>query len=247
MHLEGIPSEQLPDVLATGRSDVGFAFISFSSREPSGRDAEYIEWHSLDHRPEQHRLSELRQSLRLVSTPACRNARAASEGVFDKVDHVMTYIFSDASGLAGFGALGSALDRGGRMPLRLPSIGFVTANIAGKLAAERAVAGADVIPWRPATGVYLLIEEGRAPPVDLLEVPQVSGIWWYDGALAPAPYNTDARGQQISYCYLDGDPIAAADAIRDRLKQRWSTLAVRGLLAAPFRAIEPFQWAKHLP
>ena len=82
-------------MLATGSTDVRFAFISMSAREPGGRDAEYLEWHSLDHRPEQHRLAGLRQSLRIVSTPACRAARAASVTEYDAADHVMTYLFND--------------------------------------------------------------------------------------------------------------------------------------------------------
>jgi hypothetical protein len=89
MDLKGTPSDQLPDVLATGQTSVRFVFISFSARDPNGRDAEYLEWHTLDHRPEQYRLPELRSSLRLVSTPECRKARAASIGPFDSVDHVM--------------------------------------------------------------------------------------------------------------------------------------------------------------
>lgn len=151
MHLEGTPSEELPDVLATGESAARYAFISLSARHPEGRDADYIAWHSLDHRPEQYRLAQLCNALRLVSTPACRNARAASIGRFDDVDHVMTYMFTDVGGIAGFNALGGALNVGGRMPIRLPSVGYMTADLAGKAAAPRAVAGADVIPWRPAS------------------------------------------------------------------------------------------------
>jgi hypothetical protein len=56
----------LPEVLATGATDVRMIFVSMAAREPGGRDAEYLEWHSLDHRPEQHRLAGLRHSLRLV-------------------------------------------------------------------------------------------------------------------------------------------------------------------------------------
>src|ERR1700722_3837967 len=103
-HLEGTPSDSLPDVLATGATDVTLAFISLSEREPNGRDAEYVAWHSLDHRPEQYRLAGLRNSLRLVSTAECRALRAASVGQFDAVDHVMTYLFADASALPGFEA-----------------------------------------------------------------------------------------------------------------------------------------------
>jgi hypothetical protein len=247
MRLEGTASDNLPDVLATGRSDIGYAFISLSAREPSGRDAEYIEWHSLDHRPEQHRLPKLRQSLRLVSTPACRAARAASAGIFDRADHVMTYLFADDGGIPGFFALGAALDRNGRMPLRLPSVGHMTANLAGKLAADRAVAGADVIPWRPSLGVYLLVEEGLSSPVGLLDAPEVAGVWWYEGAVTPEPLSGDWRGRQITYCYLDGDPVAAADGLRERIERRWSSGAIRGLLAAPFFTVSPFEWDRRLP
>lgn len=247
MHLEGTPSELLPDVLATGATAAQYAFISLSARHPDGRDAEYIEWHSLDHRPEQYRLPELRHSLRLVSTPACRKARAASLDHYDSVDHVMTYMFTDAGGIPGFNVLGGALNVAGRMPIRLPSVGYITADLAGKIAAERAVAGADVIPWRPALGVYLIIEEGQASPASLVEIPGVAGIWWYHGAAAPAPYNHDARGLQVSYCFLDADPIAAAEKLGEAMQSRWASGAVKGLLAAPFLAVVPFEWTRYLP
>ena len=247
MYLEGTPSDQLPDVLATGTTDVRMAFISLSAREPAGRDAEYIEWHSLDHRPEQYRLAELRSSLRLVSTPACRAARAASVDQFDATDHVMTYLFSNRDGLAGFTALGGALHVGGRMPLRLPNVDFMTADLAGKAAAPRAVAGSDVIPWRPARGVYLIIEDGAAPADDLAEVPGVAGVWWYEGAVSPAPYGTDLRGRQITYCYLDDDPVATAERLQAVMQRRWAGGDIVGLLAAPFYAVVPFEWNRYLP
>jgi hypothetical protein len=246
-HLEGIPSDQLPDVLATGSTDVRFAFISLSAREPDGRDAEYLEWHSLDHRAEQHRLAGLRQSLRLVSTPACRAARAASVDRYDAVDHVMTYLFSDPEALPGFNDLGAALHEGGRMPLRLPTVEFMTANLAGTMAAPAAVAGADVIPWRPSLGVYLVIENGDAPVEALIDVPGVAGVWWYQGALAPEPYATDAVGLQITYCYLDDDPVATGGRLGEAMRRRWASGDVEGLLAAPFETIVPFDWTRHLP
>ena len=88
--LPGTPSDQLPAVLASGASDVAYIFVSMSARDPNGRDADYLEWHSLDHRPEQYRVAGIRHSLRLVSTPDCRAARACSSGPYDAVDHVMT-------------------------------------------------------------------------------------------------------------------------------------------------------------
>ena len=114
MLLPGTPSDEVGDVLATGRGDITTLFISMATRHPDGTDADYLRWHTLDHRPEQHRLSGVRASLRLVSTPACRSARAASKDRYDAIDHVMTYFFSDPGGLDGFYALSKALGGAGR-------------------------------------------------------------------------------------------------------------------------------------
>jgi len=109
MQLPGTPSDEIDGVLATGRGDVTTLFVSMAIRHPDGKDAEYLQWHTLDHRPEQHRLSAVRASLRLVSTPACRAARAASPDPHDGIDHVMTYFFTDPDGMEGFLALAKAL------------------------------------------------------------------------------------------------------------------------------------------
>ena len=218
-----------------------------SAHEPSGRDAEYVEWHSLDHRPEQHRLAGLRQSLRLVSTPECRAARAASTEAYDAVDHVMTYLFDSYESLPGFTTLGWALNEAGRMPLRLPTVAFMTADRVGAVANPGAVAGADVIPWRPSLGVYLMVERGEAPVDHLVDVPGVAGIWWYRGVVAPEPYSTDARGLQITYCYLDEDPVATAARLSGEMQSRWASGEVEGLLAAPFFTLVPFEWNRYLP
>ncbi|TVV75957.1 hypothetical protein [Sphingomonas solaris] len=247
MHLEGTPSDQLPGVLATGTTAVRYGFFSFSGREPAGRDAEYIAWHSLDHRPEQYRLAGLRASLRLVSTPACRAARAANEAPFDAVDHIMTYLFTNAAELSGFFELGDALDQGGRMPLRLPSIGYMTGDLSGKTAAATAAAGADVIPWRPALGVYVIVEEGQLSPEALTNIAGVAGVWWFDGAVTPPPYDNDSCGKRIIYCYLEGDPIETATLLGEAVRSRWASTKVKGLLAAPFYSIVPFEWDRHLP
>jgi hypothetical protein len=68
MQLPGTPSDQLDDVLATGDGGITTLFVSKARRHPDGTDAEYLRWHTLDHRPEQHRLAAVRASLRVVST-----------------------------------------------------------------------------------------------------------------------------------------------------------------------------------
>ena len=247
MQFPGSPSEALPEVLATGASDADFIFLSLSGRDPMGRDADYIAWHSLDHRPEQYRLAGIRNTMRLVSTPAARAARAAQAAPYDTVDHIMTYQFASAAPIPAFIELGGALDRGGRMAHRLPSIDYQTADIAGRIAAPHALAGADVIPWRPALGVYVLIEQGYASPESLIDVPGVAGIWWFAGSADLAPYGDRSAGKQITYCYCDEDPVAVAGELGARMPARWVSGAVKGLLAAPFYTIVPYEWGRHLP
>ncbi len=54
------PSDEVAPVLAEGRGDITTLFVSMATRHPDGSDAEYLRWHTLDHRPEQHRLSAVR-------------------------------------------------------------------------------------------------------------------------------------------------------------------------------------------
>ncbi len=172
-----------------------------------------------------------------MSTPACRDARSASAALYDAVDHVMTYLFAHDADLAPFFALGGALHAGGRMPLRLPSVELLRCELAGAAAAPRVLAGADVIAWRPARGVYLLVEEGRAPAAELVDVPGVAGAWW----------SVDGDGRQVTHCYLDGDPVETAAALRPLVEKRWTEGGVVPLLAAPFHTVVPYDWGRYLP
>ena len=121
MQLPGTPSDEVAAVLAEGRGGANTLFVSMATRHPEGTDAEYLRWHTLDHRPEQHRLAAVRASLRLVSTPECRAQRALSRDRYDTVDHVMTYFFTDPGGMEPFMALSTALgDAGRKLPLLPP-------------------------------------------------------------------------------------------------------------------------------
>jgi hypothetical protein len=246
LNLLGEPSDELPAVLATGSTDIRFVFVSMSARQPDGRDADYLEWHSLDHRPEQYRLAGLRHSVRLVSTPACRAARAVEDPGYTAVDHVMTYFFASGAALDQFRALSVALS-GDRRPFRLPTVHWGYYWLAGKVAARRAVAGADVIPWRPARGVYLIVERGTESPADLVDTAGVAGIWWHAGGMPPTPGFPDNTGMQLSYCFLEDDPVETAERLQQALEKRWATSAVVPLLAAPFYTVVPFEWERYLP
>jgi hypothetical protein len=234
--------------MSIGRSDIGVLFVSMSAKDPDGRDPEYLAWHALDHRPEQYRVPGLRASLRLVSTPACRAARAASSERYDAVDHVMTYFFSDIDALAPFGRLGSVLGKAGRMTHMLPAVERAVYRTGGASAAPRIKAGADVLPWWPATGVYLLVEQGSAGVAHLLEIDGVAGVWWAAGVEGGEGRATDDVGAlQITYCFLDGDPVDTAERVRPALERRRDDLSVTPLLAAPFHIPVNHEWDRYVP
>lgn len=247
MHLPGTPSDEVAEVLATGRGEIGTLFVSMATRHPDGKDAEYLRWHSLDHRPEQHRLAAVRASLRLVSTPACRAARPLGEGPLDAVDHVMTYFFTDTAGLHDFNELSTALGNAGRKLPLLPPVERGVYDVQRKVAAPRVRVGSDVLPWLPVRGAFVLVERGAASPDALVEVDGVVGVWWalshrVDASLASAQEN-----QSITYCFLDDDPIATAERLHPVLTARWAESGTEPLFAAPFFAVVPFEWDRYVP
>jgi hypothetical protein len=243
--LVGTPSDQVPDILAEGRGGITTLFVSMARRHPQGADADYLRWHTLDHRPEQHRLASVRASLRVVSTPACRAARAACDPAFDAIDHVMTYFFADIGGLPGFGTLSKALNRAGRVPFVLTPVQRGVYSVDAKLAAPWMTAGSDVLPWWPVRGLYLLVEQGQASAESLAEVAGVAGLW--SGGAVPSEFSNAEAGQRLTYCFLDGDPVETAQRLQPVLERRWKDGDIRPLFAAPFHTIVPYDWNRYLP
>jgi hypothetical protein len=245
--LPGTPSDDAEGVLALGRTPIELVFVSMSERHPEGGEVDYLRWHFFDHRPEQYRLDAIRASLRLISTPECRAARAASDERFDATDHVMNYFFSDASGLDPFVQLGAELFKVGRMPELLPPVARAVYTFDGIAAAPRVKVGADVLPWWPAAGVYFLIERGTAAPTALLDVDGVAGAWWAGAADVSERYSDAVPGDQLTYLFLDDDPVAVANRLRPVLEARWADTGAAGLLAAPFFIADAHHLTDHLP
>jgi hypothetical protein len=245
--LPGTPTDDAARVLATGRSVVSAMYVSMSTRHPDGRDADYLRWHCFDHRPEQYRLADVRGSLRIVSTHACREVGAASDDRYDATDHVMTYLFAETAGLPGFIELGAALGAVGRIPELLPSVGRGVYDVRGVAAAPRVKVGADVLPWWPATGVYLLLERGDTAPSDLLDVDGVAGAWWGGAADVDAQFSNAEPGTQVAYLFLDDDPVVVAERLRPVLERRWNATGSQPLLAAPFHVVLAHDLTRHLP
>lgn len=250
------PSDDEPAIAALGTGDVSCSVVSMSGRHADGRDAEYLEWHLHDHLPEQHRLAGLRHGQRWVSTPPCRAARAASDAPFDDVDHLVQYLFAEPvePALESFFALGGALHGAGRMPMALPRVQVGGWDLVGALAARRALVGEAVLPWRPSTGAYVLVEDASAAAASdladgldpLVGVDGVAGVWWWSGA-SGRHERLDANDHlALTICYLDAAPVDVAGALAPVLAQRWSGDLVP-LLAAPFAAVDPRRPGDALP
>jgi hypothetical protein len=79
----------------------------------------------------------------------------------------------------------------------------------------------------------------------LIDVPGVAGFW--RGSSAPTSFSKALEGQQITYLFLDGDPIETSQRLRLPLERRWGESGATPLLAAPFYTIVPHQWMRHLP
>lgn len=245
------PSDDVPSVIACGAGDVGFSVVSMSRRHAEGRDAEYLDWHLTDHLPEQHRLVGLRHGQRWVSTSDCRAARASSEPPFDAVDHLVQYLFAEPveGRLDPFFQLGGALRRAGRMPIVLPRVQVGGWNLAGAQASPRVLVGAAVLPWRPSTGAYVLIEARDELPADdlapLVGVDGVAGAWTWRGSHPRHPGLDPTTGLTLTIAYLDAEPVDAATALAPVAAARARSWSV--LLAAPFAAVDPGAPSERVP
>lgn len=245
-----LASDSVGAITQHGTTDVTAAIVSMSARSPDGDDAAYLEWHGLDHLPEQYRIAGMRNGTRWVSTPECRAARAASSNRYDGVDHVVCYLFADplAAALDTFFSLGADLRHAGRMPRRLPPVELAGWERRGGLASPAALVGVDVLPWRPAHGVYLLVEAGPAvDPGALVGVPGVAGAWTFDGSGTLHDRLADADELHLTVAYLDDAPAEVATRLAAVLQPRWDTGQLEPLLAAPFVTVVPWAWDAALP
>jgi len=236
---------------------VGLGVLSMAERSPTGEDRAYLEWHLLDHLPEQYQLEGLLYGQRWTSTAACRAARAAESERFAPVTHVVQYLMADPpEGVVDrFLDLGAQLAAAGRYGTRLPSVLLGGFEPVGARAAARASVSSAVVPFRPNTGAYVVLEEPPAPEQadaydtwlteehlpELVEVDGVAGGWWF----RPGQVRTDrldAGGLWLTVLYLDGDPVRVAEEMGDHLRDRWARWSLAPALAAPFVTVRPWSW-----
>jgi len=245
---------------------VRVGFFSLSHASPVGDDRPYLEWHQLDHMPEQYQLQGMILGQRWASTPACRAARAVESEGWAKVEHVVCYLMGAPvdETLDDFFTLGRHLAELGRFPAALPAQYVGALAFLEAAAAPRALVSAEVVPFRPHRGVYLLVEETaegteRATRDEhlrrrhteilpgLVSLPGVAGAWSF--ATTPAirrPAFTEGEFR-MTLCYLDEEPSLVASRIGPYVTRVFADAPARVMLAAPFESMMAWEWDRFGP
>ncbi len=235
---------------------VKVATFSLSASSPDGDDAPYLEWHQLDHMPEQYQIPGLLFAHRWASTPECRAARAVQSERFVPTNHVVHYLFGEpvTQAIDDWFTLGAHLGRVGRFPHRLPAVMLTVGDVVGGCAAPSALVTAEVVPYRPNRGIYLVVErpDDRSKPAawapehveQLLAIDGVAGMWTF-AASTLRPDRFDDSGYSMTVCYLDGDPVDVARPVADVFADRWEHAPVTPEFAAPFMTMRAWEWDRY--
>ena len=245
------------------RVKVGFFSVSDrgeSDVDPDGdpEDRAYLAWHQLDHMPEQYQLPGLIHGQRWVSNDACRAARAGASGVFEDVHHVVLYLMGDPveQTLDDFFDLGGRLAELGRFPRHILRRFLGALQLLEIKASPRVLVSAEVVPFRPNRGIYLIVEQPtdrerldsylrwrRAEHLPrVVTTPGVAGAWAFGTSSRFRRGRYTEGDYRITVCYLDGDPSETGDALQPLMDEAWQDALVTPLLAAPFASLVPWVW-----
>ena len=238
-------------------------FFSLSHHAASGDDRDYLDWHQLDHMPEQYQLPGLVAGQRWASTQACRASRAVEVGDWSLVEHVVVYLMGNPldETIDEFLRLGRQLAELGRFSVSLPSQYRGALRLLRTFAAPRVLISSDVVPFRPHRGIELIVEElDDDAPQDaflhrmhtdvlpgLVSVDGVSGAWSY--GTTPSirrPMFSDGRFR-MTVCYLDDDPAVVGERLGPVLEEAWREAPSRLLLAAPYESMMIWDWGRFGP
>lgn len=238
-----------------------FGYFSMSRHGEGGSDRDYLAWHQLDHMPEQWRLPGVAWGQRWASTERCRRARAAQEGEWASLGHVVNYLMHDPieQTLDDFYGLARELRDQGRFPFMLPSLFQGALALTESRAAARVLVSPEVVPFRPHRGIYVIVERPRSgedwdPDRDdmhsllvreLVEVAGVAGVWVFTtvDSLRPREILTAGR-HRVTMCYLDDEPSDVARRLAAPLERAWASGDAHPLLAAPLESIVDAAWER---
>jgi hypothetical protein len=243
--------------LADRANRVKVGFFSLTHASPTGDDRPYLEWHQLDHMPEQYQLPGLVLGQRWASTPECRRARAAEVEGWSSVEHAVCYLMGEPvdQTVDEFLHLGRELAEVGRYPQVMPSRYRGALQLVEAVAAQRVLVSSQVVPFRPHRGVYLVVDEpegGREEELlrgmraevvpELVSVPGVAGVWSYSTSPSMRRRMFTEGDLRVTVCYLDDGPVAVAGRLSETVERLWARQPARLLLAAPFESVLRWDW-----
>jgi hypothetical protein len=222
---------------------VKVGFFSFTE-VPAGAHRAYNAWHQFDHLPEQYRLPGIAHGERWVASPDCVAARPVDDPLVGSAQYVTLYLISDPvdETLRRFGELAVEMRDLGRFFEKRSAPVFGGWHLAATAASPRIPVSPSVIPWHPASGVFVLAEPAAgaddelAVLAGLVEVDGVIGGWTFvpgDEELSNPSWLV--QPWRLTVLWLDGDPPAAAERLAPRLP-------AATLFAAPYRAVTPGEW-----
>lgn len=228
---------------SSGRASVGF----FSFTEvPAPAHRSYNEWHQLDHLPEQYTLPGIVHGERWVAAPDCVAARLVDDELLGRAQYVTLYLMAEPVEplIDEFGALGAQLREVGRFHEERTALLAGGWRVTGAATSPSLPITPAVIPWRPARGVFVLVEQdgGLDPgPAALLDVDGVAGGWTF----APDPGLTRSwwlmQPYRITVLWLDEDPVATTARFEPTLRERWAG-GTTPVLAGPLRTVVAWEW-----
>jgi hypothetical protein len=242
------PSERHHGRLPDQPRRVAVGFFSFTEVPASAHES-YNAWHQLDHLPEQYALPGIAHGERWVASPDCVAARIVDGELLGRAQYVTLYLLGDP--------VESTIDAFGRLAGKLREVGRFyeerTALLAGSWRLAQAATSPHlpispgVIPWRPARGVFVLVEhdlDDQEPPAldPLVGVEGVAGGWTF------VPGDPLTRSwwvmwpYRISVLWLDGDPLETTARLEPALRARWRDEGATPVLAGPLRTITPGEW-----
>ena len=234
---------------------VRIGFFSFTEVTDPGAHGAYNAWHQLDHLPEQLPVPGIAWGQRWVSTPACRLARAVDGDRLAPIHYVTLYLMTEpvTETLRAFAALAEELHRQDRFFEARRSHLSGPFDVVATAAAGRVRVSAAAVPYRPGTGVYVLVEQycgdepedaetWRRPSEQqaLVAVDGVAGVWSF-AARADGVGRWRPGRHRITVCYLDGDPLEVAEAVWPVLESGRDD-AMTTVFAGPFETITPWHW-----
>jgi len=235
-------------------------FFSFVEVPDPSEHGAYNEWHQLDHLPSQYAIPGIAFGDRWVLTPRCRAAQLACSDHLAPVQYVALYLMTDPieQTLTDFVELGHRLGNLGRFHRSRATRLFGGLQFLATYASPDVLIAPEVLPYRPAAGVYVIVEEVDEPRTldgwlqlthvariaRLLDIAGVAGISLFATSQLYTDPGWSPGRYRITVCWLSKDPATVAHDIAGAIADNWGDDApLHPVFAAALETIRPGEWS----